>query len=269
VGWQGATGSMGGGIRATNIGSTACAIDGPPRLVVVRAGSAVMKTDYVAADQADLSGGAAPGPGLLEPGDQGGWWLLWENWCGATLTPATVDVTLPDGSGPVVARPATGQPTARLGTPRCDAPGSPSTLMATAFAYLPPEPPLVVAQPASTTIVAPATAIIGRDLTYAVTLTNLGDQPAVFDPCPTYTEDLLVGGKRLKAPTDRSYALNCTAMAAALAPGATISLEMRLPIPGNVPPGPAELLWSLDPGGPFDTGSFARVSIDVVAASTP
>jgi hypothetical protein len=269
AGWQGATGSMAGGIRVTNRGSTACVIDGPPRLAVIRAGSRIMATDYLAANQADLGGGAAPGPGLLEPGDVGGWWLLWENWCGSNLTPATVELTLPDGSGPLVARPAASRSVELGSRPRCDAPASPSTLTVTAFAYRPPEPPLVVAQPASTTIVAPATAVIGRDLTFTVTLRNLGEQPAIFDPCPTYTEDLIVGGLRLKRPTDQSYALNCAAMGRALAPGASITLAMRFPIPESVPPGPAELLWSLDPGGPFDTRAFGRVPIDIVTAPAP
>ena len=264
--WQGATGSMAGGVRVTNRGSTACAIDGPPRLAVIKAGSRILATHYVAANQADLGGGPPPGPGILEPGDVGGWWLLWDNWCGSNLTPTTVELTLPDGSGPVVARPAASRPAEVGSRPRCDAPGSPSTLTMTAFAHLPPEPPLVVAQPASTTIAAPTTATIGQVIAFTVTLRNLGDQPAVFDPCPTYTEDLIVGGQRLKPPTDRSYALNCTAMARALAPGASVSLEVRFPVPATVPPGLAELLWSLDPGGPFDIGTFGRVPIDIVAA---
>jgi hypothetical protein len=122
---------------------------------------------------------------------------------------------------------------------------------------------------ASVTISAPATATIGQDVTFTVTLTNLGARPAVFDPCPTYSEDLIVaGGLRLKPPADRHYALNCPAMSA-LASGATIVLEMRYPIPDTVPPGPAELLWSMDPGGPFDTGAFGRVPIDIVSAPPP
>ncbi len=112
-------------------------------------------------------------------------------------------------------------------------------------------------------ITVPSTATAGEDLTFTVALTNLGDWPAAFDPCPTYSEDLIVTGARLKPPADRHYALNCGAMPPALAPGATIVLEMRYPVPSRVPPGPTELLWSMDPGGPFDTGAFGRVPIKV------
>jgi hypothetical protein len=269
AGWQGATGSMAGGIGVTNVSSTACVLDGPPRGVVIRAGTKALATAYTADEHASLGGAPPPGPGLLEPGDAGGWWLVWMNWCGPNLVPTSIDVTLPDGSGPVVAVPDAAVSGAMNGTPRCDVRGSPSTLAVTAFEYRPPEPPLVEPQPASATISAPATATVGQDVAFTVTLTNLGDRAAIFDPCPTYSEDLIVAGRRLKPPADREYALNCPAIGSTLAPGASIVLEMRYPIPDTVAPGPAELLWSLDPGGPFDTGAFGRVAIDIVSAPTP
>jgi len=262
--WQGATGSMAGGIGVTNVNSTACVLDGPPKLVVIKAGTTTMPTAYSAAG-AGAGGTEPPGPGLLEPGDHGSWWVFWTNWCGQDLVPTSVTVTLPDGGGTVVAVAGSSTPGPGMGgTPRCDAPGSPSSLTVTAFEYQPPEPPLVEPQPVSTTITAPPTATIGQDVTFTVALTNLGDKPAVFDPCPTYSEDLIVAGLRLKPPADHEYALNCSAIESALAPGATIVLEMRYPIPSTVPPGSAELLWSMDPGGPFDTGAFGRAPIDIV-----
>jgi len=262
--WQGATGAMAGGIRVTNVSSSACVVDGPPKLAVIKAGTTTMPTAYSASKV--LPGGTEPpGPGLLEPEDQGSWWLFWTNWCGQDLVPTTVAVTLPDGSGTVAAVPGSSPRPGMSGRPRCDAPSSPSSLTVTAFEYQPPEPALVEQQPASTTITAPPTASIGQDVTFTVALTNLGDKPALFDPCPTYSEDLLVAGLRLKPPADHDYALNCSAIEGALAPGATIVLEMRYPIPSTVSPGPAELLWSMDPGGPFDTGAFGRVPIDIVS----
>jgi hypothetical protein len=261
---------MAGGIAVTNVSSTPCVLDGPPRLVVIKAGTRTMTTTYRGSVGGGPAGSVPPGPGLLEPGDRGGWWLFWENWCGASLEPTTVDVTLPDGGGTIVAKPDPQNPTPGIGgTPRCEAPGSPSSLNATAFEYLAPEPPLVEGQPASVTITAPATATIGRDVTFTVSLTNLGARPALFDPCPTYSEDLFVGGSRLKPPADMHLALNCPAIGPALAPGATIVLEMRYPVPTTVAPGPAELFWSMDPGGPFDTGAFGRVPIDIVSAPAP
>ena len=265
--WQGATGSMAGGIGVTNVSSTACVLNGPPKLVVIKAGTKTMSTTYRAGEGGGPAGSLPPGPGLLEPGDRGGWWLFWTNWCGQHLVPTSVTVTLPDGGGTMVAVAGSSAPGPGIGgTPRCDAPGSISSLTAMAFEYLPPEPPLVEPLPASVTIAAPATATIGHDVTFIVALTNLGDRPAMFDPCPTYSEDLIVDGRRLKPPADREYALNCSAIENALAPGATLVLEMRYPIPSSVPPGSAELLWSMDPGGPFDTGAFGRVPIDLVGS---
>lgn len=263
--WQGATGSMAGGIRVTNVSSSACVVDGPPKLAVIKAGTTTMPTAY-SASQVLPGGTAPPGAGLLEPGDEGSWWLFWTNWCGQDLVPTTLAVTLPDGSGTVAAVPGSSPPGAGMsGRPRCDAPSSPSSLTVTAFEYQPPEPALVEQQPAFTKITAPPTASIGQDVTFTVALTNLGDKPALFDPCPTYSEDLLVAGLRLKPPADHDYALNCSAIESPLAPGAMIVLEMRYPIPATVPPGPAELLWSMDPGGPFDTGAFGKVPIGIVS----
>lgn len=261
---------MAGGVSVTNVSSSPCVLDGPPQLVVIRAGSRTMTTVYHASVGGGPAGTAPPGPGLLEPGDRGGWWLFWENWCGPALVPTTVVVTLPDGLGTTVAKRDPQNPTPGIGgTPRCDAPDGPSSLSATAFEYTPPEPPLVEAQPAAATISAPATATAGQHVTFTVTLTNLGTGPAIFDPCPTYSENLLVGGRQLKPPADVHLALNCQTIGAAVAPGATIVLEMRYTIPKSVAPGPAELLWSMDPGGPFDTGAFGRVPIVIVRAPAP
>lgn len=267
AGWDGATGLMAGSIRVTNVNSTACVLDGPPELVVIKAGTTTMPTAYSVAAGPGPSGAQPPGPALLEPGDHGAWWLSWANWCGQDLVPTTAVVTLPDGSGPLIAGPGSSTPNPGIGgTPRCDAQGSPSSLSVTAFEYQPPEPPLLEPQPASALITTPPTATIGQDVTFTVALTNLGDKPAVFDPCPTFSEDILVAGVRLNPPADHEYALNCSAIASALAPGATIVLEMRYPIPSYVAAGPAELLWSMDPGGPFDTGAFGRVPIEIVSA---
>jgi uncharacterized repeat protein (TIGR01451 family) len=270
--WQGATGSMAGGIAVRNVSSSACVLDGPPKLVVIKASKTTMPTAYRASNTKGPGGGPPPGPGLLEPEDRGTWWLFWENWCGSrNLVPTTLLVTLPDGSGVIV---ATQDPnTNRLGIggkPRCDAPDHPSTLSATAFEYAPPEPsPPPPGQQASTTISGPPTALAGQDVIFTVAITNLGPKPAVFDPCPTYTEDLLLAGVRLKPPADRSYAVNCPAIGHEIAPGATIVFEMHYPIPATTAPGPAELVWAMDPGGPFDFGAFGRITIDIVSAPTP
>ncbi len=140
--WQGATGSMAGGIVATNVGSTACVLDGPPSDVVVHAGPTTMPTTY-AGDRGHGPDGAIPsGPALLEPGERGVWWLSWTNWCGSDLVASSVTVTLPDGSGPLVAGPDPSSPNPGLGTPRCDAPDDPSSLTVFSFVAQPPEGPI-------------------------------------------------------------------------------------------------------------------------------
>ena len=57
--WQGATGSMAGGIVATNVGPTACVLDGSPGDVVIHAGATTMRTTY--------TGDARPRPGRRDP----------------------------------------------------------------------------------------------------------------------------------------------------------------------------------------------------------
>ncbi len=64
-----------------------------------------------------------------------------------------------------------------------------------------------------------------------------------------------MNSRALKPPDSRDYVLNCAAIGSAIAPGASITLQMRYPIPVDLPPGSVELLWGLDPGGPFDANS--------------
>ena len=111
----------------------------------------------------------------------------------------------------------------------------------------------------------PPTATAGGDLAFTATLTNLGTNPAVLSPCPTYTEDLIVAGAALKPPAPQQFLLNCAAIGPALAPGASVTLQMHYTVPAALPPGPVELVWGLDPGGPFDAGTAVqRASITVV-----
>lgn len=270
--WEGATATMAGGIAVTNVSTSACVLDGPPYLVVIKATKTTMPTTYSGINKKGPGGGPPPGPGLLEPGDRGTWWLFWQNWCGGRgLVPTTLLVTLPDKGGVIV---ATQDPsTVRLGLggkPRCDAPNSPSTLNALAFEYLPPEPPQPSpGQQASTTITGPPTAMAGQDVIFTVAITNLSPKAAILDPCPTYTENIKVAGLHLKPPADRSYAVNCAAIGHEVAPGATIVLEMHYPIPATAAPGPAELVWAMDPGGPFDAGAFGRIPVVIVSTPTP
>jgi hypothetical protein len=117
---------LAGGVQVTNLGSSACVLTGPPQ-VELRADGAtidVTTTTYrsVNADQPS----EAPAV-LLGPGEQAQAPWSWQNWCEGPLTKFDVIVTLPDGSGPVLA--SYFGPGGQDGeTPRCDAPDAASTL---------------------------------------------------------------------------------------------------------------------------------------------
>jgi Protein of unknown function (DUF4232) len=269
AGWQGATGSMAGWLAVTNAGQRPCVLNGSPRLIRLRSGTTILDplTYTAGKDAGPGNQTGAAGPVLLRPGDQAAAFLWWSNWCSTMLPDVTVTallLTLPSGGSPIVASPTSPGP-GYFGTPRCDQPSSGSTF--TAYAFVPVQPPTPVYEPqaASVSLSVPPTATAGGDLAFTVTITNRGAKPAVLNPCPTYTEDLIVAGRALKPPASQQFLLNCAAIGNALAPGATVTLAMRYAVPASIPPGPVEFVWGLDPGGPFDAGTAVqRASITVI-----
>ena len=85
----------------------------------------------------------------------------------------------------------------------------------------------------------------GSVLDYTVTLTNPTANSIALLPCPSYTQELYADGTKVAY----SVLLNCAAAGSQLAAGASVSFDMQLQIPGNLPPGPVKLSWSLQ-GGP-------------------
>jgi hypothetical protein len=267
AGWQGATGSMAGWLAVTNVGQRPCVLNGSPRLIQLRSDTTILGPVAYREDKGpgpgDPTGSA--GPVLLQPGDQAGAFLLWTNWCPEMIPVVTaLLVTLPAGGSPIVAVPESPGP--GLGsTPRCDQPSSGSTFTAHAFVPVPPQEPVYEPQAASVTLSVPPSVTAGGDLAFTVILTNRGALPAVLSPCPTYTEDLIVDGRALKPPAPQQFLLNCAAIGSALPPGASVHLQMHFAVPTTLPPGRVEILWGLDPGGPFDAGTAVqRASITVV-----
>lgn len=256
AGWQGGGGQMIGWLNVKNTGAHPCVLHGSPQLVELRSGRTIVKPIAYQGEPSDGSSdpSVVAGPVLLEPGGAAGALLWWSNWCGAT-TPAvtSLTVTLPSAgaveTGPTSPGPGIG------GVPRCDAPSAASTFTAYAFTPVASEANASAPQPASAVLSVPSSATAGADLVYYVTLTNLGTQAAPLDPCPTYSENLIVGGVALKLPTVAFLQLNCAAIGPALAPGASVTLEVHLPVPANAVPGPAILHWDMDPGGALDTSS--------------
>ena len=121
---QGETGVVHGDILLTNVGPTACILDGPPVAV-----------QLIAADgQALSTEPEAPVPTTLEPvrldtGVADAGWLIvyWVNWCGPPPGPLHIRITLAGPAGILDAK-FDGSLVAR-----CDAPGAPSTLQTEGF----------------------------------------------------------------------------------------------------------------------------------------
>jgi hypothetical protein len=245
-----------GWLTVANVGKHPCILEGNPRLVELRSGKTIVEPITYRGEPSDGSSDPSviAGPVLLKPGGAAGAFLLWSNWCRSTTPVVTsLTVTLPSGgaidAGPTSPGPGIG------GVPRCDVPSAASTFTAYAFTPVAPVEPAFAPQPASVVLSVPSSATPGADLVYYVTLTNLGTQAAPLNPCPTYSENLVVGGRALKLPTVQFLLLNCAAIGPALTPGAGVTLEVHLPVPANAVPGPAILHWDMDPGGPLDTSS--------------
>ncbi len=256
-----------GSLTVTNVGTRACALEGSPRLVELRSGTTAVGPITYRGDPGDGGNvpGAVAGPVLLETHGKAGDYVWWSNWCGATKPVVTsLAVTLPSGGAPIDAGPTSPGPGIG-GVPRCDVPSAASTFTAHAFTPVAPEGPASAPQPASAALTVPSSVTPGADLVYYVTLTNIGTHAAPLDPCPTYSENMVVGGVALKLPTAAFLLLNCAAIGPSLAPGASVMLEVRLPVPANAALGPAVLHWDMDPGGSLDTSAGSpQASLTIV-----
>lgn len=257
AGWQGAGGSMAGWLDLTDVSQHPCVVNGSPRLIQLQSDTTILTqvTYQTGKDAGPGDETGAAGPLLLQPGDQAGAFLSWTNWCPAMIPVVTsLVVTLPTGGSPLIAGPTSPGP-GLFGTPRCDVPDAGSTFTAYAFVPVaPPEPPYEP-QAVSVDLSVPYRAAAGSDLFFFVTLTNLGGQPAVLDPCPSYTEDLIVGGNALKPPAPQQFLLNCADLGDAIPAGGSVTLQMHYAVPSGVAPGVVQLVWGVDPGGPLDAST--------------
>jgi hypothetical protein len=246
---------MAGLLVITNAVRRPCVVNGSPRLIRLRSDTTILAPVNYQAEQStgpgDPLGSAAPV--LLRPGDQAEAFLLWRNWCQETMPDDTsMLVTLPSGGSPDVA--------IGFGTPRCDDPTRGSFLSAWAFVPVPPPIPPYEPQAAEVELSVPTSVTAGGDLAFLVTLTNRGHKPALLTPCPSYTEDL--ESPTVAAPLQ--FLLNCAAIGDALAPGASVTLQMHYAVPSALPPGQVVLIWDMDPGGPLETTTGAEASLAVV-----
>jgi hypothetical protein len=118
--WQGATGSLAGGITIVNRGPGACAVSGRPGVVI--RGSNGDLAPAVARPERALEG-APVGTTVLVPGQRAFVFVLWMNVCGRIRPLLSLVVTLPRGAGHLVV------PVGRsAGTAGCDVSDAPSSL---------------------------------------------------------------------------------------------------------------------------------------------
>ena len=212
--------------------------DGPSVGILMQSGTALLKSTYDPAAPVGVRGQAYVN---IE------WWD-----CKARPAERLL-ITFGDGGGQV-SLPFSG-PTPI--SPACDATTTATSYLARGpfdpSGFLWPPPPDVIN--ALVTISAPATVHRGSVLLYTVTLTNHDGRAYQLTPCPDYFE--FIGGKFARW----TYELNC-APVGELAPGASRTFAMQMPVPATVPIGPTEIRWGLIDGR-IDS-SYAAASVQIV-----
>lgn len=104
----------------------------------------------------------------------------------------------------------------------------------------------------------PATISPGSSVGYAVTLTNPTSTAIALDQCPAYQE-----GIKGRPSSVQTYQLNCDAVRR-IDPHTSVTFEMQLPVPTQVPSGPIVLDWELQvPARAVDEGQFTSAGTRV------
>jgi hypothetical protein len=250
--FQGATGSLVGGISLEHVGNDSCSLLGQPRVRFIGPAArrerwiiSWMKSfprdpDLVYPPQSTLRG--------IRPNEQVSVQMIWRNWCGPTSKPASgpgpppnaLVLTLPRKGGEI--RLTTDPPRV---APRCDVPGA-SSLRMSSFLPTEREPPASSHIPLVASIVGSRPGgkevrlhlSAGRPYRYQVALTNNSKRPFRFKSCPTYLEGLssVFRGER--------HVLNCKPVGG-IAPGERVVFEMVFHVPADAPIENNGLSWEL------------------------
>lgn len=131
-GFQGATGSLAGGVVLTNRGKRPCVLSGTPGVQLESRGRPLPVT-ALRLTHAFSSNGAPVGRVEVLPGGKAFVQLWWSNWCGrAIAAPFRIAINWPGGGRLSIAPLPLAGP-GRVPGPRCDSPGSRSTLMIGSF----------------------------------------------------------------------------------------------------------------------------------------
>jgi hypothetical protein len=115
--------------------------------------------------------------------------------------------------------------------------------------------------PLKVMIRAPATARVGRPLSFAVDLLNPSGHAVRLSPCPPFSESLTTRAKQTKrsvAGVTRAYFLNCAGHPE-IGASSSQRFEMRLNLPKRLSLGAAQLGWAIE--GSFGPAEFVSVQI--------
>jgi hypothetical protein len=242
---QGATGSLVGGVDLRNAGSSPCSLLGWPTVSFKGSAARVEKwrVTKLAASPVPPDVLADPPGSLraLQPGKSAGVSVFWSNWCG----PLPDAIALGLAGGTTIALPV-------VHAPRCDAPPDPSLVSVGPFTPTPRHLPPSSRLPLRVTIVGSRPVRVkpglraflvhrGERFRFEVALRNTRKSTFRFarSSCPSYLE-------QLGARPAQAYVLNCRPVGA-VAPHATVRLEMQLTIPVSARLGINSLTWQLAP----------------------
>jgi hypothetical protein len=130
AGWQGAGGSMAGGLTLINKGTSTCSLQGRPGIHLIDGQGNLMPVANVKYTEEPAGGTPANSgaPVTLRPGGKAFVFFVWANWCLQAQGPFKLAVALPGGGGQLTApvQDPKGAPVST--TPRCDDAGTASTI---------------------------------------------------------------------------------------------------------------------------------------------
>ncbi len=266
--FDGAGGSLAGGLPLRDAGPDPCRLEGHPGVAVLdRAGRALRITAVASTDIArpvDLDPRVALPAEHADAAVRGlaSLFLVWSNWCGPADTRlGSLALTMEDGGVIRV-------PMEAASLPRCDSPQDRSTISVGPFEAdpdpTPTDPPHIPAEALRLTLVVPDQAVAGQVLRYVAVLSNSTAAPIDLRPCPAFVERLNVRG----SPVVVRHVLPCEEVPV-IVPGDEVRFAMEIAIPADLAPDPdAALVWSLDPYGAAGfppRAPDAKVGMPVVA----
>jgi len=82
---------------------------------------------------------------------------------------------------------------------------------------------------------------------------NPTSSTVALDPCPSYTQSIGIG-----APVQQTLLLNC-APVGSIQPAGSVTFEMMLALPANLPKGETKLSWHLE----VPNGAFAGTGVTI------